>query len=412
MYCYISLFLFVSNSVVEAVQNSGFNSAWASSTFAASEEDGDALYDAMQAINSESGYWCSAGSHTTAQLVTWTGTLETRQLVQGVKISWSYAPGEFKILSSSDGSNYEEVACWRTSSRLDGSYEENVMFAEPRAAVAITIVMRSPRSYGYFGINSAMVISEASPLMIVAGPTSSTGDHCIVSTRRGEVIVEPCLGAIAAGDGREIFIADDQGHLSNVAGDRCIVLADGSTLDGGRIVMQDCASASAANDGRHKWQSQPDGQLQLANLGGYCLHLSARDSTKSLSVRKCQDTNHNDSNTFVLTRVPEFDPNRAENARAAAGLFTSSAQRLGRLLADVRAAVAEFGTCEKATSVARFDTRFSGSLLSNTLSRAATSRGPALKAIVAIMPQLGVDMDHVHKLMHDCDHLMSDIRKD
>lgn len=67
--------------------------------------------------------------------------------------AWALSsPGEFKILTSSDGSNFAETTCWKAAAREDVSYVEQAMFDAPVAAQAVSIVMRSPRAWGYFGL--------------------------------------------------------------------------------------------------------------------------------------------------------------------------------------------------------------------------------------------------------------------
>ena len=61
----------------------------------------------------------------------------------GLKIDWAYAPGQVKILTSSDGSSFEEAKCWASSSRSEVAYEETFMFDSVRNVKAATIVMRS-----------------------------------------------------------------------------------------------------------------------------------------------------------------------------------------------------------------------------------------------------------------------------
>ena len=99
--------------------------------------------------------------------VTWTGIVNSRRKALGVKVDWAYAPGDVKILTSSDGSNFEEAKCWQTNTRTEVAFEESFMFAAPRTVKAVTIAMRSPRSWGYFGINSATLIAEPGPFMLV-----------------------------------------------------------------------------------------------------------------------------------------------------------------------------------------------------------------------------------------------------
>lgn len=68
-------------------------------------------------------YWCSTGGHAPGQAVTWTGSLTARRLVYGVKVHWSYAPSEVKVLTSVDGGNFEESVAWRKNVRPEPSFE-------------------------------------------------------------------------------------------------------------------------------------------------------------------------------------------------------------------------------------------------------------------------------------------------
>ena len=116
---------------------------------------------------------------------------------RGLKVDWAYSPGQVKILTSSDGANFEEAKCWQASTRSEVAYEEAFMFDTARTVKAVTIVMRtpqgaqlcqgvgwllglfgmllgcpcvvalrSPQSWGYFGINSAALIAEPGPFML------------------------------------------------------------------------------------------------------------------------------------------------------------------------------------------------------------------------------------------------------
>jgi len=93
--------------------------------------------------------------------------MHSRRVALGVKVDWAYAPGEVKILTSSDGANFEEAKCWQTSTRPEAAYEESFMFDAPRNVKAVTIAMQAPQSWGYFGINSVSLIAEPGPLMLV-----------------------------------------------------------------------------------------------------------------------------------------------------------------------------------------------------------------------------------------------------
>ena len=85
----------------------------------------------------------------------------------GLKIDWAYSPGEVKILTSSDGANFEEAKCWQSSTRAEVAYVETFMFDTPLNVKAVTISMRSPLSWGYFGINSVALLAEPGPYMLV-----------------------------------------------------------------------------------------------------------------------------------------------------------------------------------------------------------------------------------------------------
>ena len=125
--------------------------------------------------------------------MTWTGVLDSRRVALGVKVDWAYAPGEVKVLTSSDGANFEEAKCWQSSTRTEVAFEESLMFDTPRNVKAVAITMRSPQSWGYFGINSAALIAEPGPFMLVrcaAAPLSLLGlgrlcitKHCFCKRR-------------------------------------------------------------------------------------------------------------------------------------------------------------------------------------------------------------------------------------
>ena len=110
---------------------------------------------------------CSSGSHGAGQTVTWAGVLNSRRQALGVKIDWAYSPGEVKVLTSSDGSNFEEAKCWQPAARSEVAYAESIMFDTPLPVKAITISMRSPLSWGYFGINSVALLASPGPFMLV-----------------------------------------------------------------------------------------------------------------------------------------------------------------------------------------------------------------------------------------------------
>merc|ERR1719161_1284984 len=101
----------------------------------------------------------------------------------------------------------------------------------------VTVVMRGPRAWGYFGLNSASVIVDSGPVMLVSGSTSASGELCVVTS--GEKLsLNLCVDAIASGTGNEIFRMSDDGLLlSTMRPDACVSLVDGDASDGGRLAV-------------------------------------------------------------------------------------------------------------------------------------------------------------------------------
>ena len=94
---------------------------------------------------------------------------------------------------------------------------------------------------------------------------SSVGTHVCpltagnVDVEGAEVSVEPCLAAVAAGDGRELWQSLPNGQISNVMGKKCLGLRDNAVSDGGSVVLMDCDQAAKAGDGSSIWETQGSG---------------------------------------------------------------------------------------------------------------------------------------------------------
>jgi len=245
-----------------------FDSAKASSTYSAGNLAGSPDFAALRAVDSGSGYWCSAGNHAADQTVSWSGVLDVRRKAIGLKINWAYSPGEVKILTSPDGANFEEARCWTPSSRDGVAYEESVMFESVRNIRAVTIAMRGPKEWQYFGINEAVLIGAGNePFMLISGVTSEPDEQCL-TTHASALGLTSCTGAIASGSGDEIFQFNADGQLTH--GDDCVVVEGGITSGGGAVGLGNCEQALRAGDGRSLWEVTGDGQLRMAG-GSFCL---------------------------------------------------------------------------------------------------------------------------------------------
>merc|ERR1719436_71816 len=145
------------------------------------------------------------------------------------------------------------------------------MLDAPAAVQALTVVMRSPRSWGYFGLNSASLLALPGPSMVVNGATGAS-ELCLVAAGTGDLYLSPCISAMSAGVGREVFVLSEGGLLESVLDEgACVTLAEGDVSNGGRLVMGACREGSSAADGRNVFEITPAGQLMLAKMGGYCV---------------------------------------------------------------------------------------------------------------------------------------------
>jgi hypothetical protein len=332
-----------------SLQYTVFDTATASSVY-----NGGGGFAAEQALSTGANYWCSAGSHGPGQVVSWTGLLATRRQAAGVYLSWAYSPGEIQILTSPDGANFVEAACWRPSSQADASYAEHVMFDHILSVRAVTVVMRGPRAWGYFALNSATLLAEPGPTMLVSGMTAPDGELCAVA-QSGGVSLTPCIEAVAGGAGTEVFRFIGEGLLASSAfPDECAVLADGDSTGGGRITMTSCRSAQKAEDGRAIVRGTAKGQLRMA-LGGLCVVARAR----GLAVQDCGSAgqSENAADKFFFIAVPEFDPTFAEAARSSATLALKAAGRLEGLLGRLDQSVPLLASCTLGHHLAQSDRR-------------------------------------------------------
>jgi len=280
-----------------------FDVASASSTHSAGNLAGSPAFAAQQALSAGSGYWCSSGSHAPGQSVTWTGVLNSRRGALGLQVSWAYSPGQVKILTSSDGANFEEAKCWQSSTRTEVAFEESFMFDAPRAVKAVTVVMRSPQSWGYFGINTAALIAQPGPFMFVSGITSPVGEQCLVTGASG-VHLEPCLESIAAGDGREVLQQDEDGRI--IADDgTCLALVDGDTTGGGMLAMAPCSTS--AGDGRDVFAMTSSGQLKMPRVGSYCLTVAGEGAVDANIAQAAEVTATSSNAQHAVEHIADGD---------------------------------------------------------------------------------------------------------
>jgi hypothetical protein len=300
--------------------------------------------------------------------------------------SRAYGPGEFKILTSGDGGNFEEAACWQSPSRPEVSYEESVLFDAPMNVKALTIVMRSPMPWAYFGISDAALLVEPSfPSMLVGSSASASGEEMCVVASGPSVAMAPCLGAIAAGDGAEIFQFSN-GALQSVASKSCITLANGDAV-AGKLVMSACPDE--AGDGRGIFELTSKGQLKLG-VGDYCLVASGA----ALSVRDCAAAEAGAGSKFFQTGVGRFDPSAALEVKYGANMLKAAAERQAGLLAKLQESLPKLSGCKFALAVKHNVSRFTAVVGKKAASKLLAA-GPAADAVAEIYSAFGVDKDAV-----------------
>jgi len=411
---FCSLACFVCNGLE---QNLAFDEASASSTYSAGNLDGSPAFNAQQALSGGSGYWCSSGGHSAGQVLTWTGVLNARRTALGVKIDWAYSPGEVKVLISKDGSSFEEAKCWQPGSRGEVAYAESVMFDSPSMVKAVAISMRSPLSWGFFGINSVALLATPGPFMLVSGITSTVGEQCLVNTAIAGVALEPCMDAIATGDGREILQFDSDGQVVGTDG-QCVTLADGDTTAGGALRMEACSAEAGASDGRTVFSATPAGQLKMPKLGNFCLTVVGDGAAARLVVQDCSeaDDNIDARDKFFMVAVPEYDPSASSVARESASLLTAAGAHLSGLLAELDAVVPSLSACGFARSLVAARVNQSAGAAQDHGSRRMAAKtnqrvDVATAAVSSIASKLGVDTEGTGALIAKARSIISKVSR-
>ena len=311
----------------------------------------------------------------------------------------AYGPGEYKVLTSADGGNFQEATCWRDAKRTEASYRETLMFEGTRSAKALTVVMRSPMPWGYFALNDVALLVEPGPMMLISGSSSEAGERCVVS-RSGSIGSEGCLQAMAGGAGREIFTWSEESQIVSTVEGKCISLASGAAASGSPLTLQDCAAASEAGDGRSNFEVTAAGQLKFKHMENYCV-VALRDG---LRMQDCSAAEEGSvaQDKFFFAAVAEFDPTPATAASDVATLLQAAAARQETLMAALHVAMPRLDACRLALSTNSSRVRQALTLGRLNSSRLTfEKREAAEKAIAEMYSSLGVDMAGIKTLIAD-----------
>jgi len=324
--------------------------------------------------------------------------LECSRNVLGVKLNWAYGPGEVKILSSSDGGNFEEAACWRAASRSEVSYEEAIMFDSVQKVKALTIVMKAPMPWGYFGLNDVSVITSGDePFMVISGASSRSAEQCLTA-RGSELSVATCLNVVASGDGRDVFKFRNE-QIVHVASNMCIAVVEAGTH---RVGLVECSSAAEDQDGRSAWQLTANAQLKMPQMGNYCLSLEAGRA----SARDCSES----FDKFFLSAVPELDQSAAIAVTAGASLLLAAAERQREALTTLQGLLPSLDTCGFASIAVNASHFTKPADFHRTISatvKLVDGEASAMAAIGNIYAAVGVDIAGTLQLVSESSNVLA-----
>ena len=256
----------------------------------------------------------------------------------------AYGPGEVQILVSSDGGNFEEASCWRAATRNEVAYRETIMFERVQNVKAVSIVMKSPMPWAYFGLNDVnLLTSGEESFMIVSGERLGGAEQCLTVVD-SKIAVDSCLQSLASLDAREVFRFQDQ-RLMHVASGLCVAAVGDDTY---QAALQDCGLSSDAHAVRSAWQLTANAQLKLPRMGDSCLTVRGGRAI----VGECGAS----TEKFFLAVVPEANVNEAISVTSGAKLLLASAARQRTALNDLRALKPVLESC-RFVSLAKNATR-------------------------------------------------------
>jgi len=277
------------------------------------------------------------------------------------------------------------------------------MFGDIQTVKAISIVMKAPRPWQFFGLNEVQLLVEPYAFMIVSGEPSAAGETCLVA-RNGAVAGERCLEAIAAGDGREVFTHGRQGSIVSSANGKCLTIDDISP--GRQLAMEACPSPAEARDGRSYWERPASGTLKTKGAGSLCVGFA---SAQQPSVNECAEAGEvlGEASKVFFVAVPAFEPSAVTGVQNGAVLLKAAAARQRVLLSKLQGLWPRLQSCKHAADVA-FNRSATLSLLQRLSAASAVGRllprhgqSAAFGAMVSIYPALGVDMGNVGKLLSE-----------
>ncbi len=266
------------------------------------------------------------------------------------------------------------------------------MFDAPREAKTVTLLMRSPMPWGYFGLGGASLMAAApSKVMLVAPAGGQGGEDLCLAAAGGRVQTLPCLDVIASGTGAEVFSLNGFSQLVSAVDGRCVGVAHGLTFAGNGLVLTSCGNAAESSAQAATFELAPTGHLRLTSAGDYCVVASPNaDAT----VQACGEARP--GSQFVLATVRPGAPQAASVLRDAVAILEAATRRQEHLLEKLRGAMRSAGSCRAGlsgeTGLLRANVTMASSRLQTTQAGLWLSDGPAAacaeKVDAAVRPGL------------------------
>ena len=313
----------------------------------------------------------------------------------------AYGPGEVQILVSSDGGNFEEASCWHAATRSEVAYRETIMFERQQKVKAVSIVMKSPMPWGYFGLNDvALLTSGDESFMIVVGDRSAQGERCLTAMD-SKIVVDGCLKSLASLANREVFRFRNQ-RLMHVASGLCVTAAGDNSYE---VALRDCGKASDSHLVHSVWQLTASAQLKLPRMGDSCLMFQGGQAI----VGECAAS----AEKFFLVAVPEAKLNEAAAVTSGAELLLASAARQQAALNSLRALTPVLDSC-RFVSLAMNSTRsqfhnFKLSKAGDLSSPQYANHDSELAVLGGVYGALGVNTEDILKLISESSITLAEV---
>ena len=216
-----------------------------------------------------------------------------------------------------------------STARTEPSFEETIMFATPVSVKAVKVLMRGAKPWGYFGLSTVAAVAAPYSFMLVSG-AAAVHEQCVVSTPAG-LSAKPCVDAIVAGDGYEVFGLTSAGSLQDVSA-RCV------ELEAGTVEFRQCSNVGGV------WEMTAEGQVKQGNM---CLALSG----PGVVAMDCQEAAAVGAGSFFPVAVPKYDPQAAAGVHSLGKLVRACVARQNKLLATLSSLTPKLATCKTKVSL-------------------------------------------------------------